>query len=419
MKEIRLSKPLYKEDEPAGSPVPKQAAPPESRPPRASMLGRGGALLVDLLLLHGICSAIVKFAGDQVVVLGWGGPWIGVVLALVYFGLSASPLAQGRTIGKFILRLRACDVAGPDLPVGRALKRAALLVAPLAVYVATLQYADSIRRPDEISPLGSLPLVGVALAVGWYLGNAFFAGSEPFGRTLYDRLSGSIVVNSDAGIEPIAEWLRGARTCDKDGIPRRALIMLLMPLLGFPAITGYLLFQQARAMKALPEEERAFYMKMRAELDIPGFSDPQQVPQPRPKPESADQPTTVAHFQYLKRGRIDVQKLQTDSRATSAVDRMIGVQRRLLSDARAKNRLSEAKVPREIEFCVSFAEFADLLFARNALEVFSVRRVADFSEFQTTGTATITSTTAVSRETTTSLQASATTATETGTTATQ
>ena len=170
MKEIRLNKALYEDKRAAGGVAPAgPASAPAPREPRASLFARLGALLVDLLLLHGIALVITRFAPAAITPLHNVGPWIGFLVGLAYFAVGFGPLTGGRTLGKLVVRLRLADLAGPPLPQGRALLRAVLLLLPAGVYLATTQVDEAQFRPDLLEVYPRYGMVGLGLMVAWLL----------------------------------------------------------------------------------------------------------------------------------------------------------------------------------------------------------------------------------------------------------
>src|SRR5256885_1663319 len=97
---------------------------------------RIGAVVINVLVLHALAMSAIRFFPRETIWLGVAGPWAGLAFGYLYFSLSASHLTSGRSAGKAVLRLQTTDTAGPCLPVSRAFTRTALLMWPLAAFLA-------------------------------------------------------------------------------------------------------------------------------------------------------------------------------------------------------------------------------------------------------------------------------------------
>lgn len=392
MAEIKLNKPLYKESGP-----PDQ---PQERPAKAMILARIGALVLDIFALHGVTFALAKYAPAFCVSLGYAGPWVGLMIGFVYFAVCGSALTGGRTLGKFVLRLQVVDVAGAELPLGRAIFRAALLLWPLTVYLALRQYEERMDSPERIEVL-ILPvkqLVGLGLAAGWYLGNVLYAGMNQHGQTLYDRLSDSVEINTEAAPGTIGEFLRSVREGDDPKRLGRAMLVLVMTICAFEGLVGFLTWQGQKLLAQTAEQDKQNLVTFRRAVDLPGFGSPVFVGSEAPKPGAkGDDATTSVLFEYRHRGTIDVEALKKDTNAMTAVDRLVQWQRKQLRQALVKGEL-KSPPPSELVFKTAFAEFSDLFFGWDALDVLNVSRKVSFKDIlaetaQTSGTLTATAVT--------------------------
>lgn len=393
MAEIQLNKPLYKEDRPsqsAGGPAPSARV----RGPRAGMLARTAAVALDLLALHAVLMAAVTFLPQQTVRLGYGGAWVGLAVAWVYLTVCGSAICGGRTLGKALLRLRISDVAGPDLPAGRAALRAALFLWPLAVYNILNEISERSDAPDNLGLLPGVWLLGLALTIGWLSGNLFYAMADAHGRTFYDRLSGSIVTTVDADLEEIQAFVRSAREDADAARVRRSTMLLAATLAGLLAVTCWQLWRGVQSVEALPQDQREALVEYRRAVYREGFRFSLAGPLTAASSgteagqttgtASADTGTSVANYQLLRRGVIDVDDLRSDPAVRAMPARLGELARQELARARAAGKAA-GFIPPKVRFRVSFAELSHLLFAWSAVEVFSVSAETSLEDTQTTG----------------------------------
>ena len=407
MKEIQLNKPLYSEKgaRPAGGATVKDGTPagPPVREPRGSLFARFGALLVDLLLLHGAAMVAVKLVPSAVVTLGPAAPWAGFLVGLIYFAVGYGPSTGGRTLGKMVVRLRVADLSGPPLPASRAALRAALFLAPAALYLAATQIDEAQFRPDRLAVFPFFGLLGLALMVSWVLGNALFAMADPHGRSWIDRFTGSVNVTTDSPVEAQGTFVRSARE-DIDAVRlRKSRMYLGGTVITLLILAGFWLHLNKKMLTESPERMQAVWMARNTAFHVEGFLPPYKIQDEAPRRDgkatsSNDGQTSVVVYQYYARHPIDSAQLQTRDDVTSAVDRIAGwftdttkflveEQGREAEKARAEGKPVPAFQPLTSErfrIRTSFAEYADLFWASNAHEVLSLERMVDLSDAATT-----------------------------------
>ena len=114
-----------------------------------------------------------------------------VLPVLLYFAWGESS-AQAATWGKRRLGLQVVDAAGGRLSRGRALARAALKLLPCQVAHTSLFHIPGWPTAADHVPLPSQ----IGLGLVWVLVGTYGAGllASKQHRTLYDRLTGSIVI---------------------------------------------------------------------------------------------------------------------------------------------------------------------------------------------------------------------------------
>lgn len=393
MAEIKLNKPLYKEEAPATAGEVKAPRPRGACP---ALLARIGAIVLDVLALHAISMAFIGVAPAAAVRFGDAGPWIGIAVAFACFSICNSPLTGGRSLGKYVLRMRVSEIAGPDLPVNKALARSALLVWPLAVYLLLAQYSEAVDKPDQLSVMTGAWIIGLALAAGWYAGNVFYAWASPDKRTWYDHLAGSVVVNADCGHEALQEYLARARQQGASADTARARLLLLGCMGGLLLLAGWRLYADQQSLVQLAPDIRARIDDYRKLADVPGFRFRPVYSQPSTtngddatsNPADSDSKTTTVAFQYVRRGPVTSADVEANPAAMGAADRLA---RFYKEEFRGMLERGEkiTTLPERLRFETRFAEQSDLLFAWSTTDIFKRAVIARFPNAgeTTTGTA--------------------------------
>lgn len=374
MPDIQLNKPLFKEDRGARSGGSGAPAGPIERPAKPMIIARIGAIALDVLALHAIMLAVVKSAPDGVVRMGAAGPWIGLAVGFLYFGIGASKLTNGRTLGKFVLRMHTTSAGGEALSFSRALTRSALLLWPLAVYLLLSRIAETADSGEELNILPALDLVGLALGVAWYGGNVLHATADAFGRTLYDVLTGSILTTLDSKPDVVEGYLEQVRSAPPN---RKPVTFLAASFFGLCVLAGIKMWQEDKALKDLSAEKRTELQNALKSMRVPDFMRPVQVdsredPSLAPKSENESTSNPVLWLRYRRRGGIDETALKSSDWAMNSADRFIEMNRQAYLKARAENKVEPMNG--DITFRVSFAEFGDLLFARYANDIVTITR---------------------------------------------
>ncbi len=151
------------------------------------------AFIVDLIVLGAVCYAVGMLAGDYAAGLGSNGRAFGLVLGVIYFGLTASGLFGGRSIGMRALGLKVVRLDGKPLGLAAAFGRALLLVGPMMLNGWYFTVADP-NLAYVLTAVAITAVFGVSLAQIYLL---LFNG--PTRRLLHDLVFGSIVVRAGAG----------------------------------------------------------------------------------------------------------------------------------------------------------------------------------------------------------------------------
>ncbi|HSH39809.1 MAG TPA: RDD family protein [Chthoniobacterales bacterium] len=124
--------------EPAG-----QALPPPIPPSNvAGFWRRLLGFFLDTLLLSVPAFVAGVFLFDQFAALGNWGRLVGLVIALVYFGVLNSSIGGGQTVGKRCFRTRTVDNANHSIDLGRSILRFNVIALPFFLNGAPgLQFA--------------------------------------------------------------------------------------------------------------------------------------------------------------------------------------------------------------------------------------------------------------------------------------
>lgn len=372
MGEIKLNKPLYEEGA-SGSGVGSAGA-GESRsprPPRPHTLARVGALVVDVLVLHFVGTLVIRLSPEAVLALGPWAPWVGLAIGWLYFGVAASAWTGGRSVGKLILQVRVADATGPDLSLGRALVRSAVLLWPLVLFLVVDRLAETLDRPDTLSLAPLWPRVAGAVAFGWWLGNVFFVALDAAGRATWDWAARSVVITSDCEAAALGEFMRGVRQGLEVGPSRRSWVALAITLAACGGLFGWLLAHEQQRLRTLPAAERQRIIAQKQKLYVPGFGQPMPLgPSASSEPEDAQ--TSTAHFQYRRRGSVERVRIEKDPVAMGKAEELARVSVEEMRRLVAERDVPREVLPEKVRFDVGFAQYCDLLFAWDAIEVVKV-----------------------------------------------
>lgn len=151
---------------------------------------RLGAWIIDLVLVGAVCFGIGWLAMDFVSTLGPRGRLIGLALGVAYFGVTASGLGGGRSLGMRLLRLKVVSVSGQPLGLATALGRAALLVTPVILNGWMLNVPSTLWA----FILGALLITAIA---GLGLAQLYLLiFNRPTRRLVHDLVFGSVMVRA-------------------------------------------------------------------------------------------------------------------------------------------------------------------------------------------------------------------------------
>ena len=117
---------------------PNEANPPSTVPvsPAGAICGfwrRLGALLLDWLILAVPLEVLGWFNFNHLAQIGDWGAVVGIVVAVVYFGILGSSVGGGQTLGMRICSIKVVDAEGKSLNLVRSLLRYTILWIPIAL----------------------------------------------------------------------------------------------------------------------------------------------------------------------------------------------------------------------------------------------------------------------------------------------
>ena len=171
-------------------------------PDLAGRITRALALIVDALVGAALGYPVGFWIGETLFQVGGQGRLIGLVVAVLYFGLCESRIGGGRSIGKRLLGIRVVGADGHPLPVGRAFVRASLFLLP--IFLKGIGFS-------RLTPLATTALAVIGIA-GFGLGVAVPVTLVFHRRTkqgIHDLVAGAYVVGGRAAGSAIS--LRAAR----------------------------------------------------------------------------------------------------------------------------------------------------------------------------------------------------------------
>jgi len=182
---------------------------------------RVGAFVFDSLLLGALSVALGSLFFDPLASLGSLGRLVGLGLGVVYFGLGASAVFGGQTLGKRLLGLKVVQKNGRLVSLPTALARSAVVVAPIICNGLLWPVTNPVMGLVVVV-LSALLVIGLSLAqVVLLLVNG------PDRRLVHDLLFGTVVVRAGAVDVPVrtpAPWKLGLAVI----VPAVALAALLL-----------------------------------------------------------------------------------------------------------------------------------------------------------------------------------------------
>lgn len=152
---------------------------------------RIGALVIDTLILGVAGLALGLFFESLFVQMGGWGRLVGFAIALIYFGVMNSSIAEGQTIGKKVLKIRVVGSNNYPISLGKSILRYVILAIPFSLNGAPLP--NEILLSFLIYPLSLIIFGGLFSIIYLYIFNRITR------QSLHDLAVGSYVVN--VGVE--------------------------------------------------------------------------------------------------------------------------------------------------------------------------------------------------------------------------
>ena len=157
---------------------------------------RIGAAMLDSLILGIFGMIIGMFLETTLVEIGLWGRLLGFGIALLYFGVLNSQLANGQTLGKKALHLRVSDQYGQALSLEKSLLRYCLLSIPF--FLNGVPLPNPVMNSFWVAMQSLLVIGGMLVIIYLYVFN------RPGRQSLHDLAVGSYVVNLNVEPQPIA-----------------------------------------------------------------------------------------------------------------------------------------------------------------------------------------------------------------------
>lgn len=163
--------------------------------PWAAFWRRVGAFAIDSLVIGAVGYMIGAAAFDVFAQMGQWARLVGLLIAVLYFGLLGSRIGGGQTPGKRVLKLRVEGLDGAGLPVDKAIVRAFVLSLPIVL--------NGFAARSDGGFLGyALLVVGAVLLFGLGLAQIYLLiFNRPSRRMVHDLVAGSAVVRADQHAE--------------------------------------------------------------------------------------------------------------------------------------------------------------------------------------------------------------------------
>jgi uncharacterized RDD family membrane protein YckC len=154
---------------------------------------RIGALLIDGLILGILGQILGIFFETFFVGIGVWGRLIGFSIALIYFGLLNSKIANGQTVGKRLLKIRVVNQYNDPIGIPRSVLRYTILATPFLLNGADL--------PDAILFSFGAYILSLIVFGGMFSVLYLYFFNRRTRQSFHDLFAGSYVVNTSADFE--------------------------------------------------------------------------------------------------------------------------------------------------------------------------------------------------------------------------
>lgn len=151
------------------------------------------AFFLDSLLLGAVGYGLGLTLSEHFVEMGSYGRLVGFAIALAYFGLMNSKIANGQTFGKRMMGIRVVDSSGSSISVPKSMLRYTIFAVPFLFNGA--HFTNDAYLSYLIYPLSIIIFGGLFSIIYLYLFN------RRTRQSLHDLAVGSFVVNTDTTVE--------------------------------------------------------------------------------------------------------------------------------------------------------------------------------------------------------------------------
>lgn len=154
------------------------------------------AIIIDMIILGVLGLLLGDVFFDTFCQMGSQGFWVGLIIAMFYFGWTKSSRKNGQTIGKRIMKIRVVDINGNTIGFKQSLRRSLILLVP---FMFTPISQGTIAQ--LINAIMIFIMVGI---VYLYIFNVKTR------QTIHDLISGTFVVNADYkwSLDPSPVWMK-------------------------------------------------------------------------------------------------------------------------------------------------------------------------------------------------------------------
>lgn len=212
---------------------------------QGTVLRRIAAIAIDMFFLTLIGKLLAAVLGAQLMFLGQSARFIGLGVALLYFGLLNSGLARGQTLGKRLVGLQVVRVGGGFVPWYQSIGRSNFYVVPYVL--------NGWLTTEALSGLETL-IVGIVIvgSITSVISLPVFAfGNRHSGRMLHDVVAGTWVGRLQAPV--ITDAPRERKLSIATGV-----------MLGVVAMAALLLQVMQSSQPLEKGDPRDFYQALRA-----------------------------------------------------------------------------------------------------------------------------------------------------------
>lgn len=151
---------------------------------------RIGALFIDSLIL-GVLGLALSFVFESLFVqMGGWGRLVGFVIALAYFGVMNSSVANGQTLGKKLLDIRVVNASNNTIGLLKSFTRYTILALPISLNGAMI--TNDALLSNMIYPLSIVIFGGLVSTIYLFVFNRITR------QSLHDLIVGTYVVNAAA-----------------------------------------------------------------------------------------------------------------------------------------------------------------------------------------------------------------------------